>query len=169
MRIEPIVAGDWEGVREIYLEGIATKVATFETRAPSWEAWDESHLPRPRLKAVEGGTIAGWTALAPVSRRAVYAGVAELSIFIAEGLRGRGVGKSLLTALVAASEELGIWTLQAGIISSNRASIALHRACGFREVGVRERLGSLEGVWHDVVLMERRSPRVHPVGNLSVR
>jgi phosphinothricin acetyltransferase len=161
MRITSIDPGDWESIREIYLEGIATRQATFETEAPTWEAWDESHLPGPRLKATEGETIVGWTALTPVSRRAVYSGVAELSIFVAAAWRGRGVGKALLSALVSASEEVGIWTLQAGIIAGNAASIALHRSCGFREVGIRERLGRLDGMWHDVVLMERRSSRVH--------
>jgi L-amino acid N-acyltransferase YncA len=160
MRITSIQPGDWESIRAIYLEGIATGQATFETEAPAWAAWDESHLRRPRLKATQGKTIIGWTALSPVSRRAVYAGVAEISIFIAAAWRGRGVGRALLSALVAASEELGIWTLQAGIIAGNAASVALHRACGFREVGIRERIGRLDGVWHDVVLMERRSPRV---------
>ena len=171
MRIEPIEASDWEAIRAIYLEGIATATATFETEPPSWETWDEAHLPAPRLKAVENATprVAGWTALTPVSRRAVYAGVAELSVFVAEKWRGKGVGKALLSALIEASEAVGIWTLQAGIFRENAASIGLHRACGFREVGVRERLGALRGVWHDVVLMERRSPKVHPATNLSAR
>ena len=171
MRIEPIEASDWPAMRAIYLEGIATGIATFETNAPEWESWDQSHLPRPRLKAVEPGTssIAGWTALVPVSRRAVYAGVAELSIFVAARWRRKGVGRALLHALIDASEDAGFWTRQAGIFRENAASIALHRASGFREVGVRERLGALRGAWHDVVLMERRSPRVHPITNLSAR
>lgn len=161
MRITSVEPGDWDSIRAIYLEGIATGQATFETEAPAWEAWDKSHLRRPRLKATEGERVIGWAALSPVSRRAVYAGVAELSIFVAAGWRGQGVGKALLSALVSASEEAEIWTLQAGIIAENAASIALHRTCGFREVGIRERIGRLAGVWRDVVLMERRSLRVH--------
>ena len=167
MRITSVEPGDWDSIRAIYLEGIATGLATFETEAPAWAAWDESHLRRPRLKAVEGERIIGWAALSPVSRRAVYGGVAELSIFVAAGWRGQGVGKALLSALVSASEETGIWTLQAGIIAENAASIALHRACGFREVGIRERIGRLAGAWRDVVLMERRSLRVHGTAESS--
>src|SRR5262249_23738251 len=131
-----------------------------ETEAPSWEAWDEAHLPAPRLKAAAGSDLLGWTALSPVSRRAVYSGVAEVSIFVAERARGQGFGKALLSQLIRSSEDLGIWTLQSGIFVSNEASIALHRACGFRLVGVRERIGCVRGVWHDVALMERRSSRI---------
>ena len=161
MRIEPLHRSDWDRARAIFLEGIASGVATFETEAPSWEAWNESHLGEPRLKAVEGHTLVGYAALAPFSRRAAYAGVAEVSIYVSEKWRGRGVGKALLSALVSASEELGIWTLQAGVLTVNPASLALHRACGFRVVGIRERIGRLDGVWHDVVLLERRSSRVY--------
>ena len=127
---------------------------------PPWEEWDEAHLPRHRLVAERAGDVVGWAALSPVSGRCVYAGVAEDSVYVAGTARGRGVGRSLLAALVAGAEAAGIWTVQAGIFPENRASIALHQACGFRTVGVRERLGRLGGVWRDVVLLERRSPLV---------
>jgi phosphinothricin acetyltransferase len=152
---------DWPRVRDIYAEGIATGIATFETEPHDWPAWDEAHFARPRLVARDEDDILAWAALAPVSKRAVYSGVAEVSIYVAEGARGRGIGTALLRALVAASEEEGFWTLQAGILAVNHVSITLHLACGFREVGVRERLGrDASGTWRDVVLMERRSARV---------
>jgi L-amino acid N-acyltransferase YncA len=157
-RIAAMEPAHWDAVRRIYLEGIATGVATFETEAPEWERWDRAHVARPRLVALdEAGEVCAWTALTPVSARAVYRGVAELSIFVAERVRGRGVGRELLLALVAASETEGFWTLQAGILTMNTPSRALHSACGFREIGVRERIGKLRGEWRDVVLMERRS------------
>jgi len=152
--------GDWPQVREIYREGIETGDATFETRVPSWEQWDGKHLERPRLVGVFEGRIVGWAALSPVSGRCVYAGVAEVSVYVAEDARARGVGRALLSRLVRASEEEGLWTLEAGIFPENEASLRLHEACGFRVVGVRERLGEMEGRWRDVVLMERRSDRV---------
>jgi L-amino acid N-acyltransferase YncA len=158
--VESFGEADWPEVRSIYLEGIATGVATFETHAPSWETWDAGHLARPRLKAVAGSEVAGWAALSQVSSRRVYAGVAEVSIYVAEAFRGRGVGAHLLKELVRASEDSGLWTLQAGIFAVNVPSIRLHAACGFRVVGTRERLGKLGDTWRDVVLMERRSPRV---------
>jgi phosphinothricin acetyltransferase len=162
MRIGFVEPGDWDSIRAIYLEGIASRQATFETEAPSWEAWNEAHLQHPRLKATEASGVIGWAALSPVSHRQAYSGVAEVSVYVSEAWRGKGVGKALLSALVRSSEEFGIWTLQAGILSVNTASIALLKACGFRGVGTRERIGQIEGVWHDVLLMERRSPRVHP-------
>jgi len=149
---------DWGGVREIYLEGIATGDATFETDAPGWEKWDRDHLRDGRLVARgEDGRVIGWAALSPVSGRRVYAGVAEVSVYVAASVRGQGVGQALLNALVEASEHQGIWTLQAGILRENEASIALHESCGFREVGCRERIGQRDNVWRDVILMERRS------------
>jgi phosphinothricin acetyltransferase len=157
IRIDPMAAVDWEAVRSIYREGIATGDATFETEAPSWERWDAGHLPEGRLVARDGEAVAGWAALSPVSSRCVYAGVAEVSVYVAARWRGRGVGRALLEALIAASEAQGIWTLQAGIFPENQASVTLHRRCGFREVGRRERLGQMNGVWRDVVLLERRS------------
>lgn len=161
IRIEAMQPADWPAVRRIYLQGIATGLATFETEAPDWSVWDASHRADCRLVARdEGGLLVGWAALTPVSGRCVYAGVAEVSVYIAEQARGRGLGAVLLQRLVAESEAAGLWTLQAGIFAENEASLALHRRCGFRRVGRRERLGQLHGVWHDVILMERRSDRV---------
>ena len=148
---------DWPAVREIYREGISTGDATFETGVPEWAAWDGAHLRHSRLVARDGGSVGGWAALSPVSQRAVYAGVAEVSIYVAEMYRGQGLGRNLLAALVAESESHGIWMLQAGIFPENRASIALHQRLGFRHVGVRERIGQRDGRWRDTVLMERRS------------
>ena len=150
-------AGDWPVVREIYEEGIATKNATFETHAPEWERWDAGHLQSCRLVARLNGQIVGWAALSPVSSRRVYAGVAENSIYIASAARGQGVGKQLLGALVEASEQAGIWTLQTGIFPENQVSIHVHQACGYRVLGVREKIGQMDGIWRDVVFIERRS------------
>ena len=155
--IDTMSPGDWEQVCSIYLDGIATGHATFETRAPEWEQWDQGHLPALRLVARSGETILGWSALSPVSGRCVYAGVAEVSLYVRSDQRGKGVGRALLEALVGASEQAGIWTLQAGIFPENLASLAVHRRCGFRVVGIRERIGKMNGVWRDVVLLERRS------------
>jgi phosphinothricin acetyltransferase len=157
LQFAPLVAEDWSSVRRILAEGIATGAATFETEPPSWGEWDEAHLKQCRLVARHEGEVVGWTALTRYSRRAVYAGVAEISIYVAEARRNRGVGKALLAAAVAATEEAGFWTLLAGVFPENAASRAVHEACGFREVGVRERLGKLRGVWRDVLLFERRS------------
>jgi L-amino acid N-acyltransferase YncA len=158
--IAPMRPADWDGVRRIYAEGIATGNATFETEPPPWEAWDRAHRPDCRFVAREGAEILGWAALSKVSERCAYGGVAEVSVYVAGNARGRGLGRRLLEELVRASEEAGIWTLQAGIFPENSASIAIHERCGFRKVGVRERLGRLRGVWRDVALLERRSPRV---------
>ena len=155
--IAPMTGQDWPAVREIYLQGIATGNATFEQSAPEWREWDERHLPSCRLVARLEGRIVGWAALSPVSSRCVYGGVSEVSIYVAEDARGRGVGRQLLDALVNASEQNGIWTLQAGIFPENQASIKLHQETGFRIVGTRERLGCMDGRWRDIVLMERRS------------
>ena len=153
----PMTEQDWSTVREIYLQGIVTGNATFEQSAPEWKEWDQRHLPSCRLVArVENG-IVGWAALSPVSSRCVYGGVAEVSIYVAEDARGHGVGRQLLSALVDASEQNGIWTLQAGIFPENEASIRLHEQAGFRVVGTRERLGCMNGRWRDIVLLERRS------------
>jgi L-amino acid N-acyltransferase YncA len=153
-------AEDWPEVAAIFEEGIATRLATFETAAPSRSEWDASHLAAHRLVAEEDGEVVGWAALGPYSERACYRGVAEVSVYVAERARGRGVGKALLEALVAGTERDGIWTLQAGVFPENRASLALHRACGFRVVGVRERIGKLDGAWRDVVLLERRTKEI---------
>jgi L-amino acid N-acyltransferase YncA len=151
---------NWLAVREIYGEGIATGNATFETELPSWEKWDSGHHKDCRQIARQGKQILGWAALSPVSARQVYTGVAEVSVYVAAAARGNGVGKALLQALIAESESHGIWTLQAGIFPENVGSIALHKSCGFREVGARQRVGKLGGVWRDVLLLERRSQRV---------
>jgi L-amino acid N-acyltransferase YncA len=156
--LEPMRAQDWPAVRAIYLEGIATGNATFEQTAPEWDKWDAGHLPGARIVArSDSGDVVGWAALSAVSGRCVYAGVAEVSIYVAEQARGSGVGRQLMTRLIADSESAGIWTLQAGIFPENIASIALHERAGFRIVGRRERIGQMNGRWRDVVLMERRS------------
>ncbi|MBV8856116.1 MAG: N-acetyltransferase [Acidobacteria bacterium] len=159
--VEKMLPEHWPGVRAVYEEGLATGDATFETEAPGWERWDASHLRACRLVALaEGGRVAGWAALSPVSARKVYAGVAEVSVYVGADFRGLGVGRVLLEALVRESELEGIWTLQAGIFPENAASVALHKSCGFREVGRRERVGKLKGRWRDTVLLERRSQTV---------
>jgi phosphinothricin acetyltransferase len=155
--IAPMLPNHWPAVRAIYLEGIATGMATFETDAPDWGDWDHGHLACGRMVAMRNGEVIGWAALSPVSRRWVYRGVAEVSIYIAERARGRGVGKALMSALVAQSERDEIWTLQAGILPENTASIALHKHAGFRIAGTRERIAFNNGRWRDTVLMERRS------------
>jgi phosphinothricin acetyltransferase len=153
--------GHWPAAERIYLEGIATGHATFETSAPSWDAWDRGHLPGLRVVAMDPGAIVlGWAALSPVSDRCVYGGVAEESVYVAESARSRGIGRRLLEELIRRSEQAGIWTIQTGIFPENEASLRLHDAVGFRVVGVRERVGRLNGVWRDVVFLERRSPTV---------
>ena len=151
--------GDWPAVRAIYEDGIRGGDATFETETPSWESWDAAH-PGLRLVAERDGSTVGWAALAPVSSRRCYRGVGEVSVYVAEEGRGAGVGRALLEQLVERSEQAGYWTLTAGVFPENGASLRLHQACGFREVGVRERLGESGGVWRDVVLLERRSTLV---------
>jgi len=160
--IDAMGAADWEKVRAIYLEGIATGHATFEFEAPEWAKWDSSHVADPRLVLRKDGEIAAWASLSRVSARKVYAGVAEVSIYVAAKFRGQGLGSKLLTSLISASEGKGFWTLQAGIFPENVASIEMHKKHGFRVLGTREKVGKmtfgeLEGKWRDVVLMERRS------------
>jgi phosphinothricin acetyltransferase len=155
--IEEMTAEDWNAVRKIYEEGIATGNATFEQAAPLWEKWDSGHLSSCRLVARSGEEIVGWAALSPVSGRCVYSGVAEVSVYVAARARNQKVGSRLLGALVEASEAAGIWTLQAGIFPENVGSVEIHKRHGFRIVGTRERLGCMNGRWRDVVLMERRS------------
>jgi len=150
-----MVAGDWPQCARIYEEGM--DVGTFEDEVPGWETWDEAHLAAPRLVARENGSVLGWAALAPVSRRRCYRGVAENSVYVGWAARGRGVGRALLEELVRRSEHEGVWTIQAGIMDGNQASVALHAACGFRVVGTRERIAQKHGTWRDVVLMERRA------------
>lgn len=158
--ILPMQPENWPAVREIYREGIATGNATFESELPDWEKWDNNHRKDCRLIARKEEQVLGWAALSPVSGRRVYAGVAEVSVYVAAAARGTGVGQSLLQALIAESELHGIWTLQAGIFRENAASVALHKSCGFREVGVRQRIGKLGGTWRDVLLLERRSATI---------
>jgi L-amino acid N-acyltransferase YncA len=157
IRVRKLVPSDWPAVARIYAEGIATRNATFETGLPSWAQWDRGHLPEHRLVAVDNAAVVGWIALAPVSGRCCYAGVAEVSAYVAEAARGRRIGTALLERLVASSERAGIWTLETGVFPENEASLALLKRSGFREVGVRERIGKLDGVWRDVVFLERRS------------
>ena len=144
-------------MKAIYEQGIAGGDATFETEASSWDDWNHAHLEGHRLVALQEGELVGWAALAPVSGRCVYEGVTEDSVYVADAAQGRGVGRALLDELIAGAESDGIWTIEAGIFPENQASIELHRRCGFRVVGVRERLGRHHGSWRDVVLMERRS------------
>jgi L-amino acid N-acyltransferase YncA len=161
----------WPAIREIYRQGIETGNSTFETEVPDWVKWDSTHRPDCRLVAVEpihaSGVanvvppeVLGWAALAPVSSRQVYRGVAEVSLYVAARARGRGVGKALLESLIRESEANGVWTLQAGIFPENIASIALHERFGFRKLGVRRRIGKLADVWRDVVVFERRSSKI---------
>ena len=157
MIIDRMKASDWEQVREIYLEGIRSGHSTFETEAPSWEKWDEGHLPFARLVMRDGETVLGWAALSPVSKRHVYRGVSEVTVYVSETAQGKGIGRALLEALLDESEKNGIWTLQASIFPENTASVQLHLRCGFREVGRRERIAMLNGVWRDTLLFERRA------------
>ena len=150
--------GDWADVRRIYADGIATGLATFETTVPTRAALDAGWLPDHRWVAEVDGAVVGWTAAAPVSARRCYAGVAETSVYVAGTHRGRGVGKALLHRQVTAADAAGIWTLQTAVLTENRPSIALHHAAGYRTVGIRERIAQLNGIWHDTVFIERRSP-----------
>src|SRR5947207_7516648 len=160
LEIRKMQAADCDRVRAIYLEGIATGHATFETGVSSFEPWDQAHLPFARLVARRGDAIVGWAALSPVSQRCVYGGVAEVSVYVSTSSRGSGVGRKLLDALINESEQNGIWTLQAGIFPENVGSLAVHQRCGFREVGRRERIGKMNGGWRDTILLERRSMAV---------
>jgi L-amino acid N-acyltransferase YncA len=157
VHIEAMQPTHWPAVREIYREGIETGQATFETAVPAWEAWDSGHRSDCRLIALIDNHIVGWAALSSVSNRQVYQGVAEVSIYIATSARGQGIGRHLMQALVNSSEEAGIWTLQSSVFPENEASVALHRAFGFRIVGTRERIAKMHGKWRDTVLLERRS------------
>jgi len=161
-RLAPMERDHWDAVAEIYAQGIADGDATFQEEVPAWEEWDGTHHPHSRLVALWGeegaeGAVVGWAALSPISRREVYRGVAEVSVYVHHLHRGRGVGRLLLDGLIAASEAAGVWTLQAGVFPENRGSVALHLRAGFRVVGDRERIGRLKGVWRDVLLLERRS------------
>ena len=157
MDIHEMQPEHWPEVRQIYLEGIATGQATFQTDAPSWDEWDQAHLAKLRYVAIIGSEIAGWVALSPVSSRCVYAGVAEVSIYIAKRFREQKIGMQLLQHVIVESEKSNIWTLQAGIFPENSASLQLHEKAGFRIMGYREKVGKMNGVWRDVNLLERRS------------
>lgn len=156
---KPLESGHWKAIRAIYLEGIATGQATFETEGPTWHEWDEKHLPFARIVAVTvtDGAPVGWAALSAVSARGAYVGVAEVSVYVAANSRGQGVGRALLEHLIAESESNGIWTLQAGIFPDNLASMKVHQRCGFRTIGLRERIARLHGIWRDTLILERRS------------
>ncbi len=158
--IEPLEASHWPRVRDIFVEGIESGNATFETEAPEWEVWDEGHLQACRYVAVDHGRVLGWSALSPVSDRCAYTGVGEVSVYVAADARGKGVGTRLMEALVEGSEALGYWTLQAGVFPENDASVRVHTRAGFRLVGRRSALGQMDGVWRDVLLLERRSETV---------
>lgn len=158
--IDAMVPSDWPDVSAIYLEGLATGNATLETLEPTWEQWDRTHLSVARLVARRGRSMAGWCAMTRVSQRACYAGVAELSVYVANWARGQGVGDALMKAAIAAAEDAGFWTLQGSVLPENQASLRLCLSNGFREVGRRERIGQREGVWRDVILVERRSGKV---------
>jgi L-amino acid N-acyltransferase YncA len=155
--LDKMLPADWEAVKQIYEEGIATGNATFQQQAPSWEEWNSDHLSHSRIIAKEDGTVLGWAALTGVSGRCFYAGVAEVSVYVSDKARGKGLGKKLLQKLIEESEANNIWTLQAGVFPENIASIKIHNASGFRTFGFRERIGQMNGIWRDTVLMERRS------------
>lgn len=153
----PMKESHWPRVREIYLAGINGGNATFETEVPTWEEWDAKHFDFARLVALLQDDVKAWAALSPVSTRAAYRGVAENSVYVAPDMQGRGLGRLLLQAVILESEANGIWTLQTSIFPENIPSIELHRRCGFREVGYRERISKLNGLWRNTVLLERRS------------
>ena len=155
--IKPLQKEHWEQVKQIYESGIATGIATFETTTPSWEKWNNAHLVFGRLVAIENNEVAGWTALSPVSSRCVYSGVAEVSVYVADNHKGKGIGKLLLQKLITESESNGIWTLQAGIFTDNDSSVKLHEKVGFRVIGHRVKIGKLNDIWKDNYILERRS------------
>ena len=160
LQVDELTAGDWPAVSAIYADGIATRNATFETAVPSWGEWERAHMDDHRLVGSVDGEVVGWAALSRVSDRQCYRGVAEDSVYVRSGHHGRGIGRALLSALVTRAEAAGVWTIQAGVFPENLASLKLHVACGFRVVGVRERIGQLDGAWRDVVLLERRSKEI---------
>lgn len=157
IKIRPYTPKDYEAVKSIYQEGIDTGNATFQKKAKEQKEWEEGTLSFSRLIAEEEGNVLGWAALSPVSSRCVYSGIAEVSVYIKKDVQGKGIGSALLHKIITISEEQGIWTIQAGIFPENSASIALHEKNGFRQVGIREKMGKMDGVWRDVVLLERRS------------
>lgn len=161
LTVAPFQETDFPSVQKIYRQGIDTGDATFQQKAKSWSEWDNSHHPFCRIVAVKNEHIVGWAALSPISSRAVYAGIAEVSIYVDNTYKQQGIGQALLAQLITDSEQHGIWTLQAGIFPENIGSIKLHENNGFRQIGTREKLGKMNNIWRDVVLLERRS---HVVG-----
>lgn len=159
-KIKEMKSSNWDQISQIYKEGIDTNNATFETTIPSWSSWISNHIPGCNIIASKGEEILGWASLSPTSGRKVYSGVVEVSVYVSEKHHGKGIGKALLKKLIELSENKGIWTLQAGIFPENEISINLHKKCGFKSVGIREKIGKMNGVWRDVVLMERRSKLV---------
>jgi len=157
LQARPLTSGDYPAVKKIYEEGIRTGNATFQSGAPAWEEWDHEHLPHSRIGAFAGHEMVGWAALTPVSGRCVYAGVGEVSVYVSPAHQGMGIGRVLLDELVNSSERNSLWTLQAGIFPENQASIQLHLKSGFRVVGHREKIGQMNGIWRNTVLLERRS------------
>lgn len=160
MEIQLITEYNFPDLVAIYKQGLATNIATFQNDLPKWEDWDKGHLRFCRISIYEDNKMLGWTALTPVSSRCVYAGVAEVSVYVSQEERGKSIGKILLTELIKQSEANGIWTLQSGIFSENISSIKLHEKCGFRMVGYREKIGKKDGIWKDNVLMEHRSQNI---------
>jgi len=157
IRLRTMTKNDWPSVAEIYRQGIETGNATFETEIPAWEKWNAGHLPGCRIVATIDDSVIAWAALSPVSGRCVYAGVAEVSVYVADKFQGLKIGTKLLERIISESERGGIWTLQAGIFPENKASIKMHENLGFRIVGFRELIGKMEGIWRDTLLLERRS------------
>ncbi len=156
----PMLPQHWEAVKTIYEEGIATSNATFQTTAPDWKEWDNAHIKPCRIIATEKDEVLGWAALTPVSSRCVYAGVAEVSLYVATNARGKNIGTLLLQELIKQSEQNNIWTLQSGIFPENKASISIHEKNGFRIIGYRERIGKMGSIWRDTISLERRSNKV---------
>ncbi|RXP61364.1 N-acetyltransferase [Lutibacter sp. HS1-25] len=161
MEFVDINTSNFDQVSKIYWEGIQTGIATFETSVPTWETWNNSHFKFGRIALIENNLLLGWASLTPVTNRCVYAGVAEVSVYVAENSRGKGIGKKLLKKLIKISEENNIWTLQSGIMRKNEASIQMHLNCGFRLIGYREKIGKLNGEWLDNVILERRSKLIN--------
>jgi L-amino acid N-acyltransferase YncA len=156
VEVRTLLPEDWSAVAEIYWDGIRGGLATFETEVPSWEAWDAAHLPEHRLVAAVPGEVVGWAALSPASSRRCYAGVVENSVYVAREAQGQGIGRLLLDALLKGARKAGLWTVQTSIFPENRASLALHERCGFRVVGMRERIAKRDGLWRDTVFLEKR-------------
>jgi L-amino acid N-acyltransferase YncA len=156
VELRSLTADDWAAVAEIYWDGMRDGLATFETELPSWETWDAAHLAEHRLVAERLGELVGWAALSPASTRRCYAGVVENTVYVARAAQGQGVGRRLLEQLVARAKEAGIWTIQTSIFPENRASLALHERCGFRVVGIRERIAKRDGSWRDTLFLELR-------------